>query len=382
MTFVRPVAMLSLLLATVAAPSAAQLRTPLAGRGDAWPVKTREYVDRWLHGFALLTEDSARVPLFRRGYREAVTVAKNRRNIVTDLDANADVLRARLVAQPSLANAQFAVLAFESDAELEEGLAAFLAANGDPRRARSRDAAQMVAYLATYFPTTDDREWARTFANALKSESGAFHHAWWLEEQRRRAGALAAVDSLWQRGLRRSLDRFLGVTKQDGGSLILALAVEGEGRTALFGQRQNVVVVPLPDSAAAAADAMYVAAHELVGAVTGPVIEDNITPAQKRGGEADRLSAVAAVRGGLMLLQKAAPAMAEGYARFYLRVAQGTGGAAAASGTTVPAGEHSTRTANGVHVDDPVAALERAFPMPEAMVETLRRHIELSFGGI
>lgn len=358
----RPVTLVALLLAASAAPAAAQLRAPLAGRGDAWPVKTREYVDRWLHGFALLVDDSSRVPLFRQGYRDAVTVEKNRRSILTDLDANTEGLRARLVAQPSLANAQFAVLAFESDAELDEGLTAFLAANGDPRRARTRETAQMVAYLATYFPTADDRDWARTFANALKSEAAKFHHAWWLEEQRRRAGTLATVDSLWQRGLRRALDRFLGVTKQDGGSLILSLAVEGEGRAALFGQRQNVVVVPFPDSVAAAAEALYVAAHELVGAVIGPVIEDNITPAQKRAGEASRLSAVAAVRGGLMLLQKAAPAMAEGYARFYLRVARGT----AVEGPT----------------DTVVAALERAFPLPEPMVETLRRHIELSFGGI
>src|SRR3954469_19327236 len=34
--------------------------------GIIWPVKTREHVDLWLHGFALLQEDTTFVPFFRR----------------------------------------------------------------------------------------------------------------------------------------------------------------------------------------------------------------------------------------------------------------------------------------------------------------------------
>ena len=106
----RPRHLLLLLLAVtcLATPGTAQSRDTLPSRADQWPVKTREFVDLWLHGFALLTDDSSQVPLFRRGYRDAVTVEKNRRGIVTDLDANADALRAHLVARPALAGAQFA----------------------------------------------------------------------------------------------------------------------------------------------------------------------------------------------------------------------------------------------------------------------------------
>lgn len=42
--------------------------------GPRWPVKTREHVDLWLHGFALLTDDTAAVPLFDRGYRDRKSV--------------------------------------------------------------------------------------------------------------------------------------------------------------------------------------------------------------------------------------------------------------------------------------------------------------------
>lgn len=346
------------ILATFTAPASAQRRDTLPTRAAQWPVKTREYVDLWLHGYALLLDDSAQVPLFRRSYREAVTVEKNKRNIVTDLDANLEALRAPLATNATLQGAQFAVLAFDSEKEMDQGFEAFFQSKGEPRRASNSQLAQMIAYLAGYFPTADDREWARKFMNSLKSERTKFHHAWWTEEQRRRTPALAAADSLWQGTLHPALSRFLGGTKQDGGSLVLSLPIEGEGRTAMFGRRQNIIVAPLPDSASSGAEALYVAAHEMVGAVVAPVVDDNITPAQRRAGDADRLSALALVRGGLMLMQRAAPTMAEGYARFYLRVAR-----VSWSG-------------------DPVAALEHAFPLSSEFAGTLKRQIDLAFGGI
>src|SRR5215218_9821283 len=53
--------------------------------GVVWPVKTREHVDLWLHGFAMLQEDTTFVPFFRRGYSTEMTVLKNRANVVTQL---------------------------------------------------------------------------------------------------------------------------------------------------------------------------------------------------------------------------------------------------------------------------------------------------------
>jgi len=59
-----------------------------------------------------------------------------------------------------------------------------------------------------------------------------------------------------------------------------------------------------------------------------------------------------------MLLQKAAPQMADGYARFYLRVAQVS------------------------YEGDPLPALERAFPLSAELAGSMRRQIGLAFGGI
>ncbi|MHB1311342.1 MAG: hypothetical protein ACYC3L_04920 [Gemmatimonadaceae bacterium] len=349
---------IAVLLAVPAGAQRTARRDTLPARGDAWPVKTREHVDLWLHAFALLTEDSSQVPLFRRNYRDPVIVEKNRRGIVTDFDANADALRAELQKSRSLPGAQFAALAFQSEAEMDRAFDAFIAAGGDPRRVSNKQSAQMVAYLAQYFQTPDEQEWARRLMNSLKSERTRFHHEFWVDEQRRRTGALAATDSLWQRVFRPSIDRFLSGTRQASGEVLLALPLEGEGRTMSFGARQNIIAVGFPDSAAAAPEAMYALAHELVGAVVGPTIADNLSPAQIRAGEGERLSAIGLVRGGLMLMQKAQPQWATGYAKFYLRVARVS------------------------YAGDPVAALERAFPLNADLAGTIRRQIDAAFGGI
>ena len=57
---------------------------PLAPGAVRWPVRTLPHVDLWLHALALVSDDSSTVPLFRRHYRDSLTVEKNRRNINAD----------------------------------------------------------------------------------------------------------------------------------------------------------------------------------------------------------------------------------------------------------------------------------------------------------
>src|SRR5205085_8426686 len=45
-----------------------------------WRVTTYEHVDLWLHGFALLTSDTGRVPFFARNYKQEITALKRQRN--------------------------------------------------------------------------------------------------------------------------------------------------------------------------------------------------------------------------------------------------------------------------------------------------------------
>ncbi len=344
--------------APAAPPSAGQ---PAAQPAAPWTVRTREHVDLWLHGFALVVDDTARVPIFRRGYREAMRARRARANVFTQLDAERDRLRQRLAANPGLAlNAQFVALQFPTWEALRAAADAFVQAGGDPRRARDEQAAAAIQYLAGVFPAAADREWLRLFAGALQDERDRFYHQEWLAVQRDRAAALAAADSAWQRGARPRLQRFLSGTQQTGGELLLSPVIGGEGRTQHGGSRSNVVVVAFPARAADAAEASYVAAHEVVGSVVGSVVADNTSPADQRAGLADRYVSVGQVRAGYLLLQRSAPDLAPGYARFYLREA---GVAAPAAG-----GEG--------------AALAAAFPLPANILEAITRQLEVVLGGI
>jgi hypothetical protein len=342
--------------------------TPTAGAGGAaaaqpapvWPLRTREHVDLWLHGFAMLMQDTAPVPIFRRGYRAEIQAARTRATVTTQLDAERDRLQARLAANPRLAlSAQFAVLAFASWEEMRTGLQALVQSGGDPQRAGDQRSAAMVAYLAQSFPTGADRVWARLFTNALDDESNKFYHRYWLDAQRDRSPALAAADSVWQRVARPALQRFLNNTKQRDGELLLSIPLGGEGRTVSSGTRTgNLAAVPFPAARADAAEPSYVAAHELVGSVVGSAVADNITPTEQRSGVGDRYTSAAQVRGGYVLLQKVAPTLAAGYARYYLRQAG--------------------RADSG----EPGAALAAAFPLPQAIMDAVTRQIDVTLGGI
>src|SRR2546423_2956885 len=113
-----------------------------------WPVKTREHVDLWLHGFAMLQEDTTFVPFFKRGYSTNMIVLKNRANVVTQLDANRDRLRARLAVNPQLVNAQFVPLSFASWTDLSHAVDLFVRAQGDPRQPSSQQQANAIAFPA------------------------------------------------------------------------------------------------------------------------------------------------------------------------------------------------------------------------------------------
>jgi hypothetical protein len=321
-----------------------------------WTVGTREHVDLWLHGYAMLLDDTATVPLFRRGYREAIRA--RRAGVTTRLDAERDRLRARLGANPRLAlEAQFVVFPFDSWEELRGGLAALAQSGGDPRQARDQQGAAILAFLAQAFPTAPDREWARVFGEALEDERARFFHQHWLAEQRARSSVLSAAESQWRATVPR-LQPLLNGTRQREGTILLSLPLGGEGRTSATSGRSALVTVGFPAANGDPAEATYVAVHELVGTLVGQAVTDNVTPSERRAGVEGRYVSAGQVRGGLMALQRLAPALAPGYARFYLREAGR------------PAGS------------DPVAALVAAFPLPQAIADAIRTAVEGAQGGI
>ena len=323
-----------------------------------WPIKTREHVDLWLHGFALLQEDTTFVPFFKRGYSTNMIVLKNRANVVTQLDANRDRLRARLAANPQLINAQFVPLSFSSWAELSPVVDLFIRAGGDPRAASSQQQAGAIAFLAAYFPSAADRDWLRLFMQSLTDESDQFYHSYWAEQQRERRNVLDLVDTLWQGKYRPRIQRFLNNTQQAQGDVLLSLPLDGEGRSLTNGKQANIFTVTFPDRPNDAVQAIYVIAHEAVSAVASTAVKDNITPEQARSGIGERYQSAAAVRGGALLLQRTSPEILDGYMRYYLT---------------------SVNRAPGSNLQ---ATFIATFALPDTIRDALIRQLDVVLGGI
>ncbi len=310
----------------------------------------------------MIEDDSAQIPLFRRGYRDDITVEKNSASVLTKLDANRDQLHARFALNPNLRAAQFLALETGTWEELRQLITIFLKAKGNASQLSNRQGAHTLAVMARAFPSAADREWLQLFAESLEDESERWYHAYWIRQQRDRGPALAAVDSLWQRVYRAKLQRFLNNTQEESGDFLLSLPLDGEGRTQLESKRVNVIAVTFPDSVPTAITAIYVFAHEAVGRIATSAIIDNTTPAQQRQGIADRYAGPAAVRGGLMLLQRTAPELVDGYCRYYLGAAN-----AAVPATAPPA--------------TLPAALAEAFPLPDLIRDALGQELERRHRG-
>ena len=89
-------------------------------------------------------------------------------------------------------------------------------------------------------------------------------------------------------------------------------------------------------------------------------MNDHLTPAQQREGTGARLSSAGLVRGGAMLVA---------------RIDRRSWPSATRATTSRRWGARCPRRGA-------LAALEAAFPMPDEMVASMRRQIEIAFGGI
>ena len=337
--------------------------TPPAGQPpllqSTWPVRTREHVDLWLHGYALVMQDTTLVPYFRRGYRDRMTDVRRQRGVSTQLDANRDRLLARLAVQPSLATSgQFLPLYFSSWDQMRQVIDLFVRNGGNAGSSNDPNVRTYFAILGGAFGSAADREWLRLLTESVDDESRRFYHDYWTTELRARGAIVSRVDSLWQRQWRPPLQRFLNNTQQQNGELYLSLPLGGEGRTIHFGKQENAVAVPLPDAMSESDFVLYVTAHEIAGSVASAAIEDNTTPADRRAGGASRYEQAAAVRAGALLLEKTIPAAVSGYMRYYLQQA----------GRAAPT--------------DPRSAFAAAFSVPDAVRDAIVRQLEVILGGI
>lgn len=327
-----------------------------------WPIKTAEHVDLWLHAFAMVSNDSGPIPLYRRGYRDSLTVLKNRGNILTSLDANRGALATRLAASSAYLQAQFLPLDMANFDVLNAFAERFLKYEGETGRALDPESRARVAQFAAIFPRPEDREWLRLFLNGVQDEQLRFFADEHSRLVRNRNAVITAVDSLWQRVYRPKFDRFLTNTAQKNGDILLSVPIGGEGRTGLGRDQRTVVVVPFPARAADANEVVMVFAHEITGSLVGGVIADNTTPAQQRSGIADRLVTFGQVRAGAMLLERIAPELLDGYMQFYLK----------------EAGAPPVRESGAVLA----STFARRFEIPTTIADAIQRQLEIVLGGI
>ena len=325
---------------------------------EVWPIKTREHIDLWLHGFAMISEDSTLVPYFRRGYKSDMTAVKSRSNLVTQLDANNARLKERLGLNSALVNAQFLPLYFNSLDEIANAVDIFYRAEGDPRRASNQQTAETIALLAGYFQNPADRDWVRLFVQSLRDEDARFYRSYWDQQQRERGAVLTAVSNRWQNTYRARFQPFLNNTSQAVGEIFLSLPLDGEGRSLTAGKRQNAMAVTFPLRSSDADESIYAIAHELVSSIVSVAVNDNVTPTEQRNGVSDRYVANGTVRAGALLLQKIAPELASGYARYYLL------------------------SANRASGGNPLGALESVFSLPSAISSAISRQLDVVLGGI
>jgi hypothetical protein len=322
-----------------------------------WPVRSLPHVDLWIHSFAMIANDTTAVPLYRRGYRDSVTVVKNSRNVLTALDANQATLARGLAANPAYLQAQFLAFEFQEWDQMRVAIERFLQFQGDPQRAPDRATAQAIAVFANVFRTTADREWLRLFLSGVIDEASRFYLEQRAQAWRERSAVVTAVDSLWQQKYRTQFDRYLTNTGQRTGDMLLSMPLGAEGRATTGFDGRSMVAVSFPARPGDAVEALLVFAHEITGGIVGSVVSDNTSPAEKRSGAADRMVAFGQVRAGASLLERIAPDLLEPYVRFYLEQA----GKPAGTG---------------------MEALARAFPLPDAVTEGMKRQIDVVLGGI
>lgn len=323
---------------------------------DGWRIDTREHVDLWLHGFALLQDDQSLVPYFRPGYRSTLSRVRPAGGL---LEANRAQLQRRFSENANLTSAQFLALYFATWDDMRRGVERFVRDNGDVRQARNQEELRMYATVRTYFPTAEDRDWLNLFVRSLDDERARFYRGYWLQQQQRRAAMRRSVEGLWSGTYRNALSRFMRNSLQREGVVLLSLPLGGEGRTLSVGGNDNFVAVTFPDDGEEPRDALYVIAHEVVGSVATAAVRDNTSAADERSGDTAKWTTLAAVRGGAMLLQRVAPDLVAGYQRYYLKTAR----------VPVPAG-------------DPSATFNATFPLPAQIVTALDRQIEIVLGGI
>jgi hypothetical protein len=324
-----------------------------------WRVGIAEHLGLWYHGLAYVgvgaAEDTV-LPIYRPGYVDSIAAAKRRMGIgSTPLEQRASEFRERFRDGEAYRGLQFLPLYFRDADALFSGIRLWAQAGGDPRRVGSDQAARVVAVLSTLFPRAAQRQAVAEWASVLEEETRSFYHAYWEGEAPRLQQAAAAVEQEW-RALAPALANYLDYMRLRGGELFLVPALGAEGRTVTRGVANPRVAVLAPPPGAPET-AVWSFVHELLYPLVGDVIREYLAPVRIRELGESKLATRAAVRGGAILLARAAPDRVASYRRFFLEQ-------------------------KGIAGADDEAAFARAFPLPEELERGLTETLERALVGL
>lgn len=284
-----------------------------------WPIKTREHVDLWLTAFAELSEDTtAAVPIYAHDYVDRLSLAQNQQGVLTALDSVHDGLQARWDQSPKLADARGLALDAGTWDELHTAIQQYLNPDDGTKRRKKTFTPDVQNHLIDYFAKSGDEEFLKNLDHGLDGAKQQFYHGWWIQEMLQRRPVLAAADSLW-RLTEPKLQHFLDATHQSSGEIILSLPVDGEGVTFKEPNGRMSIAVPYPDSVSKVPRVVYVFAHIAARAVQDSALAASTSVSERRSGIGDHYAQAMEIRGGYLLLSKAAPEFADGYVRYYAR---------------------------------------------------------------
>lgn len=349
------------LAACATAPPAAEEEAPLTG----WRVRAAEHIALWYHGLAYaLTsgapQDTNVLPRFAPGYVNAIQDAKRRAGVYpTPLDERAAEFGRTFRGSDTYNALQFLPLYFRDAEALFSGIDLWNRAGGNPYAAGSAEAAQVIAFLSQLFPRPAERQAVVEWVSLLREEDRLFYANYWAGRSAAHDTIAAEVQRAWD-SLAPALSQYLEYIRFRRGELFLAPAIGPEGRSVTSGTATPRSAI-LEPTAGNPGPAIWSFVHELLYPLVGDVIREHIAPARLRELGEDRIMALAALRGGAILLQRTAPTRVDAYRRFNL---EATGRAAPTTGAQLE------------------TAFNNAFPIPPELQSGLEKAITTALAGI
>ncbi len=286
-----------------------------------WRVERDAFAELWYHGLATIGAGPDQpLPLYSAAHARAVRARKQARGIATRLDASAPALRVVLAADSAYEMLHFVPPFFvgeEPVAVLGALRSALSGAAGG--RAAPHSLAARAAAVAASLPTSRQRQALLPLLDALEDEWRSVvreDRGTWAPP----AGALAELQRAWDDEIAPPLSAYLDALSPSSGLIVVVAAVGPEGRIVSRTDGRTVVVVGA-DLASGVRHAPLLAA---VRELAYPLLDRAAWVSKAPHGDrlaAERARRIAAVRGGAMLLETLAPALAPDYQRAFLAAA-------------------------------------------------------------